>query len=164
MLTREEFGHWEFDTVLGTKDSSDVILSMDERKTRMRFIIKIPPRTAAAVREGLERVIEREHLPRAVFKSITADNGPEFARLAQDFPDIPVFFAHPYSAWERGTNENQNGLLRRFFPKGRSLSSVSVDAILRAQNWINDLPRKLFDYRSSAQLFALFLAVLFCPI
>ncbi len=164
VLTREEFGHWEFDTVLGTKDGSDVILSMDERKTRMRFIIKIPSRTAAAVREGLERIIQREHLPRAAFKSITADNGSEFAHLAQDFPDIPVFFAHPYSAWERGTNENQNGLLRRFFPKGRSLTNVPQAAVLRAQNWINSLPRKLFSYRSSALLFSLCLQQFVCPI
>lgn len=98
VLTREEFGHWEFDTILGTKDSSDTLLTMDERKTRNRFTIKIPSRTAAAVREGMERILEREHLPRAAFKSITVDNGSEFSHLAQDFPDIPVFFANPYSA------------------------------------------------------------------
>ncbi len=74
----------------------------------------------------------------------TADNNPEFAHLAQNLPDIPIFFAHLYSAWAHGTNENQNDPLRRFFPKGRFLSAVSEDAIPRAQNWINRLPRKLF--------------------
>ena len=164
VLSRQKFGHWEVDTVVGTKDSSDVILTMDERKTRMRFIVKIPSRTAAAVREGVERIIQRESLPRSVFKSITADNGPEFAHLPQDFPEIPIFYAHPYSAWERGTNENQNGLLRRFFPKGRSLAHVSEDALLHAQNWINCLPRKLFHYHSAAFLFSLALDEIVCPI
>ena len=164
VLSREEFGHWEIDTVIGTANGGDVFLTIDERKTRQRLIEKIPSRTAAAVREGLSRIIQRESLPLAAFKSITADNGSEFAHVALDYPDIPVYFAHPYSAWERGTNENQNGLLRRFFPKGRSLANVPESAVLRAQNWINNLPRKLFDYSTSAQLFSLCLANLECPI
>ncbi len=140
-----EFGHLEFDTVLGTKDTSDVIRSFDERKTRNRFIIMLPSRSAAAIRKGLEHIIEREPLPRSVFKSITADNGPESSHPLHNFPDIPIF-SPPCSAWERGTNEDQNGLLRRFFPKGRSFFSVSGLAILHAQNCFNDLHRKIFDY------------------
>lgn len=152
--TREEFGHWEIDTVIGCSDSSEVLLTMDERMTRKRHIVKISARTAEAVAEGL-KVIQAQYgeLWSTVFRTITSDNGSEFATLPKLFPQTKIYYAHPYSAWERGTNEKQNSLIRRFFPKGKSFADVSDDAILRVQEWINHLPRKIFNYRSPAELF-----------
>lgn len=151
---REEFGHWEIDTVVGKQESSAVLLTIDERTTRYRHIIKIPSRSTQAVEEGirqLQRIYgERFH---AVFRSITCDNGSEFASLPQLLPITPVYCAHPYSAYERGLNEKQNSLIRRFFPKGRSLDGVSLDAVQRVQDWINSFPRKSFSYASAAELF-----------
>lgn len=152
--TREEFGHWEMDTIVGTRNSCAVLLSLDERQTRKRHIIKIASRTADAVGEGIRRLKETygEQFS-VVFRSVTCDNGSEFASLPQQLPDIPVYYAHPYSAYERGTNEKQNSLVRRFFPKGKSFDGVSEEAIQRVEEWINHLPRKLFHYASSEQLF-----------
>lgn len=156
---REEFGHWEIDTVVGKKGSTAVLLTLDERTTRFRHIIKIPSRSAQAVEQGFQqlRAFYGERFGR-VFRSFTSDNGSEFASLAKLFPDIPVYYAHPYSSYERGLNEKQNSLIRRFFPKGCSLDNVSSDTIQRVQDWINRFPRKAFHYACPAELFP------YCPI
>ena len=86
-----------------------------------------------------------------VFKSITADNGSEFADLSSI--GVPIYFSHPYSSWERGTNERQNGLVRFFIPKGKPISQVSDRTIKRAEEWINKIPRKMFNYASAEELF-----------
>ena len=116
---REEFGHWEIDTVVGRKESQSVLLTLDERTTRFRHIIKIPGRSTQAVEQGLKmlRELYGERFSQ-VFRSITSDNGSEFASLPQLLPTIPIYYAHPYSAYERGPNEKQNSLIRRFLPKG----------------------------------------------
>ena len=152
--SREEFGHWEIDTVVGTKDSSEVLLTLDERTTRYRHIIKISSRSAKAVEEGIRQLqASYGERFRSVFRSITSDNGSEFTSLPQLLPSTPIYYAHPYSAYERGLNEKQNSLIRRFFPKGRSLDGVSPDAIQRVQDWINRMPRKSFSYASATELF-----------
>ena len=152
--SREEFGHWEIDTVVGKNDSCSVLLTLDERLTRRRHIVKIPSRTAAAVREGMERIaaIYGDKFEK-VFQSITSDNGSEFSKLPEILPASKIYYAHPYSAFERGTNEKQNSLIRRFFPKGQSFDSISDAAIAAVEDWINHLPRKIFNYHSSAELF-----------
>lgn len=156
---REEFGHWEIDTVVGKKESSAVLLTLDERTTRFCHIIKISSRSAQAVEQGFQqlRAVYGERFS-SVFRSITSDNGSEFAQLPKLCPDVPIYYAHPYAAYERGLNEKQNSLIRRFFPKGHSLDDVSTDAVRRVQDWINRLPRKSFRYACPAQLFP------FCPI
>lgn len=152
--TRTTFGHWEIDTVVGTKDSAPVLLTLDERMTRYRHIIKIPSRSAQAVEEGIHQLqaLYGEHFPQ-VFRSITCDNGSEFATLHRFLQDTPIYYAHPYSSFERGTNEKQNSLIRRFIPKGHSLCHVHPDDIRKIQDWINRLPRKLFDYASAEDFF-----------
>ena len=152
--TRNEFGHWEIDTIVGTKDTAPVLLTLDERKTRRRHIIKITSRSAASVSEGINKIkaIYGDDFPR-VFKSITSDNGSEFCKLSEQLPETKVYYAHPYSSFERGTNEKQNSLVRRFFPKGKGFDNVSDEAIARVEQWINDLPRKIFNYRSSMEVF-----------
>lgn len=151
---REEFGHWEIDTVVGNKDSAAVLLTLDERTTNFRHMIKIPNRSSSAVEQGMQqlRQLYGERF-NTIFRSITSDNGSEFASLPQTLPDTVIYYAHPYSAYERGLNEKQNSLIRRFFPKGRSLDSVSPDAVQRVQDWINRLPRKSFGFASPVDLF-----------
>ena len=151
---RTEPGHWEIDTIVGKRDTDAVLLTLDERVTRKRHIVKIPSRTAAAVREGMEKVaaIYGDRF-RDVFKSVTSDNGSEFARLSEALPGISVYYADPYSSYQRGTNEKQNSLVRRFFPKGRSFDDVSDEAIANVESWINNLPRKIFNYHTSNEFF-----------
>lgn len=156
---REKFGHWEIDTVIGKKDSAAVLLTLDERTTKFRHIIKIPSRSAQAVELGFQQLrTAYGDSFNSIFRSITSDNGSEFASLPKICPDIAIYYAHPYAAYERGLNEKQNSLIRRFFPKGRSLDNVSADAIQRVQNWINHFPRKSFNYACPADFFP------FCPI
>lgn len=151
---RSELGHWEIDTIVGTKDTSPVLLTLDERVTRYRLIVKINSRTSKAVNRALRKIIKQfGSKAKSIFKSITADNGSEFANLRNVSKHIHIYYAHPYSSFERGTNEKQNSLVRRFFPKGKSFKNVPAHAVQRVQDWINNLPRKIFSYNSSASLF-----------
>lgn len=152
--TREEFGHWEIDTVVGKKESSPVLLTLDERKTRKRHIVKIASRSSKSVEQGLKKIIAYYGDKFSnVFKSITSDNGSEFSTLNKALPNIPIYYAHPYSSFERGTNEKQNSLIRRFLPKGKSLDNVSDEVVKSIEDWINHLPRKIFNYHTSYEMF-----------
>lgn len=152
--SRETFGHWEIDTVIGSADSSEVLLTLDERMTRKRHIMKLPVKTAQAVEEGLKQL--RKEYGKTwpnVFRTITCDNGSEFATLPELFTDTKIYYAHPYSAWERGTNEKQNSLIRRFIPKGKNFESLSEETIRLVEDWINNLPRKFLEYHSPDEVF-----------
>ncbi len=149
---REEFGHWEIDTVLGRLSNDHVLLTLTERKTRYHLLLPLASKTVEAVDEALKRLKSQYGLMFSrVFKSITADNGSEFANL--NVHGIDIYYAHPYSAWERATNERHNGLVRRLIPKGTAISELSLSQIERAQNWCNTLPRKILGYRQPAELF-----------
>lgn len=154
---RSEFGHWEIDTVIGKKNKSDaVLLTITERMTRKEIIRKIPDKTAESVQNAmLDLINESDDIFSKVFKSFTCDNGSEFAQMTslEEQNNINVYFAHPYSSWERGTNERHNGLLRRFIPKGRSISEFSIDSIAKVQNWCNTLPRKILGYLTPDEAF-----------
>lgn len=154
---RSSFGHWEIDTIVGSKKTAPVLLTLDERVSRLRHIFKIPSRSAEGVKVGLDKlkVIYGDSFS-SVFKSITSDNGSEFASLPQQLPDVNIYYTHPYSSWERGTNENQNSLVRRFFPKGTDFSKIASETVSRVENWINQLPRKLFEYSSANEQFLFF--------
>ena len=152
---RATFGHWEIDTIVGKRDSSSVILSLDERLTRKRHLVKISSRSSEAVRIGLEKIAETygENFEN-IFKSVTSDNGSEFVDLGKYLPkSTKVYYAHPYSSYERGTNEKQNSLVRRFLPKGKSFDNVTDEQIGYIENWINNLPRKIFNYHCSDFIF-----------
>lgn len=155
--TRAEFGHWEIDTVIGEKSSTDkVLLTIVERKTRYALIFDIIGKTAIAVTATLSKVrnLFGEQFSE-VFKTITADNGSEFAYLSklETESNTKVYFTHPYSSFERGTNERHNGLIRRFIPKGKRISDYSSDDIFFIEQWMNTLPRKILDYKTPEQLF-----------
>lgn len=151
---RNTFGHWEIDTVVGKREKSQVLLTIDERLTRKRHIVKIADKSSMSVKKGLQKIMKLYgNNAKAVFKSITADNGSEFSQLEAAAKDAKIYYAHPYSSFERGTNEKQNSLVRRFIPKGADMNKVSHFVVKKVQNWINELPRKIFDYRSSKELF-----------
>lgn len=163
---REEFGHWEGDTVYsgkGKQKTTRALLTLTERKTRKEIIIAIPNRKAETVvkaLDALERKLGARRF-RAIFKSITFDNGTEFAAAEElerscvnkRLPRTKVYFCHPYSSWERGTNENTNGMIRRRFPKGTNFAAVTNAQIAQAENWINNYPRKILGYKSSEIVF-----------
>ena len=163
---REGFGHWEGDTVYsgkGKRKTTRALLTMTERKTRKEIIIAIPNRKAETVvkaLDALERKLGARRF-RAIFKSITFDNGTEFAAaeglerscVNKRLPRTKVYFCHPYSSWERGTNENTNGMIRRRFPKGTNFAAVTNAQIAQAENWINNYPRKILGYKSSEIVF-----------
>lgn len=153
---REIFGHWEIDTIVGVKDADEpVLLTLTERKTRFEIILKANSKTSNAI--NLELEILKNKLgclfPK-LFRSITSDNGLEFAGLTELFMyEVPIFFTHPYSSWERGTNENHNRMIRRFIPKGERMSKFSTTKIKMIQQWMNDLPRKILNYETPHEAF-----------
>ena len=151
---RQEFGHWEIDTIVGKRKAGEVLLALDERITRCRHVIKISGKTKEGVRKGLE-ILRRQYgsLFPKVFRSITSDNGSEFSSLTELFKEGKVYFTHPYSSGERGTNEKQNSLVRRFIPKGKDISAVPEYVVQKVQDWINRLPRRLLGYHTPEELF-----------
>lgn len=153
---RNEFGHWEIDSVLGSKSENDaVILSIVERMTRNVIWLKIKDHSDEAVVEAVIKLkIEYGDKFSEVFKTITGDNGSEFVGLsAQESDGMKVYFTHPYSSWEKGTNERHNGLLRRFVPKGKRIDSFNAEDILFIADWSNGLPRKILGYHTPEELF-----------
>lgn len=143
---RETFGHIEGDLVVGKAGSKEVWLTLVERKSRNGFVYRLPDRKAETTLAALQHFVNENTWA----KSITFDNGSEFS-LAHTLP-IPTYFAHPYSSWERGSNENFNRLLRRELPKGRNLATYNDTELEAALTFINNLPRKLLDFKSAAQL------------
>lgn len=158
---RTEFGHWEIDTVIGEKSNNDnVLLTILERKTRYAIVLNIVSKTANAVMDAFSRLrsLFGEQFSQ-VFKTITGDNGSEFADLSiiESETDTKVYFTHPYSSFEKGTNERHNGLIRRFIPKGKRISDYSSDDIAFIEEWMNTLPRRILNYKTPEELFEMYL-------
>ena len=161
--SREEFGHWEMDTVYsGKKKSTAALLVLTERKTRNENIILVPNRRAETTVwaiNALERKLGAERFG-LIYKSITVDNGSEFALADQlekscitEGNRTKIYYCHPYSSWERGTNENVNGMIRRRLPKGTDFSKVTAEEIAATENWINSYPRRILGYKSAGSAF-----------
>ena len=154
--TREEFGHWEIDSVIGQKKEGQAqVMTIVERKYRKSIWLKVKDHSAEAIDEALQRLFANfGDKYRAVFKSITGDNGSEFANLSDlEVQGIPVYFTHPYTSCEKGTNECHNRMLRRFIPKGKSIDDYSADDIMFFADVINNLPRKILSYHTPDELF-----------
>lgn len=153
---RTEFGHWEIDTVIGKKGENEpCVVTLVERLTRMCLWIKAVNHTAEAVTEALHKVMsDFAEKQDQVFKTITGDNGSEFAKLAMlEVGELKVYFTHPYSSCEKGTNECHNRMLRRFIPKGKSVADYTADEICFFADCINGLPRKILGYATPEELF-----------
>ncbi len=159
---RSSFGHWEMDCVVGKKGTKKTFLVLTERYTRYEIIRIMKDHTAASVVKtlnGIERTYGTGLFPK-LFQTITVDNGSEFsdcAGLEQSCRSTgnrtKVYYCHPYSSYERGSNENQNKMIRRHYPKGVSLDKVTPADTCKLEKWINNYPRGIFDFYSSADLF-----------
>jgi IS30 family transposase len=137
---RRQLGHWEIDTVVGT-GTKDCIVSLVERSTGFVLIGKLHDRTVASLNRRAIELIRRSPAP---FRTITADNGTEFHgyRAIEDATNVSVYFATPYHSWERGTNENTNGLIRQYLPKRTSMKSLTQAQCNEIARILNDRPRK----------------------
>jgi IS30 family transposase len=145
-------GHWEGDLIMG-KDRQSAIGTLNERTTRTVILVHLKARDAASVRKAFEK--EFKSIPAQMKHSLTYDNGTEMAqhKLFTKNTKVAVFFAHPYSPWERPTNENSNGLLRDYFPKGMDLSRVTRKRLKEVQNQLNERPRKVLGWRKPKEVF-----------
>ena len=157
VFERDCFGHWEMDTVIGKKQRKDnCLLVLTERKTRREFVYKLEDRTSKSVVNQL-RAIQKFYGKNysKIFKSITVDNGAEFADIQgmKRFSSTQFYYCHPYSSFERGTNENRNKMIRRFIPKGSEIKKFSADYIKSVENFINNYPMRLHNYQKPIDLF-----------
>ena len=154
---RKEFGHWECDLVLGHKARDDqVLLTLSERMSREFLILRIPDKTAASVMSAFQTLHKQysEHW-NEIFKTITTDNGSEFADLSnlEEVSNTIVYYAHPYTSCDKGTVERHNGLIRRFIPKGDYINNYSLQEIIDIETWCNSLPRKILAYHTPDEIF-----------
>lgn len=161
VLERNTFGHWEMDSVMGPVGSSAALLVLTERLTRWGLVIRVPDHTAESVVRALNRV-ERKlgKRFREVFRTITVDNGSEFMdcdglqksyRLKR--PRTKIYYCHPYTPQERGSNENMNRILRRWFPKGTNFDDVSPEEVAQAAEWMNNYPRRILGWKTANAVF-----------
>lgn len=150
--TRERYGDWEGDTIEGKKKSG-FIATILERKSRFLMATKLPDKKAATLTMASTQVFR--HIPRKMRKTLTVDNGSEFAQFKkyEQETGIEIFFAQPYAAWQRGANENTNGLLRQYFPKGSNFKKITEEDVREAVKRLNDRPRKCLNYRTPNEVF-----------
>lgn len=164
VLLRKDFGHWEMDTMIGKKSNSKTVLVLTERKTRFEIIEVLKRKSADEVVKALNRVEKRYgKCFYSVFKSITVDNGQEFSNckgmeksLYRKKKRTNIYYCHPYSSYERGSNENNNNLIRYWLPKHSNFDDVNIcniHIVKDVQLWINDYPRALFDGGTAKSLY-----------
>lgn len=149
--TRQRLGDWEVDTIIG-KGHRHAIVSLTERKSRFALLKKVERKTAQAVGDAVIELLKS--LPVRAH-TITSDNGREFAdheRIARDLR-TDVYFAHPYSSWERASNENMNGLVRQYFPKKLDFGKITDEDVEFVMDRLNNRPRKCLDFKSPKQVF-----------
>lgn len=160
--TREEFGHWEMDSVMGQQGKSkNALVVLTERKTRYEKIFKVKDHTAASVVKCINSLHRKwGRLFSDIFKTITVDNGTEFAdcegiekKDKKGKKRTEVYYCHPYCSAERGSNENQNRMIRRHIPKGTNFDRKTKKDIQKVEDWLNNYPRPMFGGRSSQQLY-----------
>lgn len=157
---RIEFGHWEADTVVsGRGKSKTCFATLAERVTRYFIAIKIPNRNGETMADAIIKTLSK--LPKGAVKTITCDRGSEFSgwRKIEKGLQCDMYFADPYCAWQKGTNENLNGLLREFYPKGRDLSRVSEKTLEKNLALINARPKKVLKFKKPVDLFNEFLSM-----
>lgn len=147
---REAVGHWEIDTVMGASWEKSCIVTLVERATGYLMIGKLPNRTTKALNRRVIEMIKSAPLP---FDTITSDNGTEF----HGYPEIEastgatIYFARPHHPWQRGTNENTNGLIRQYLPKGKSMATLTQKQCEAIAHKLNTRPRKRYDYQTPEQ-------------
>ena len=151
--TRERLGDWEGDTIVGRKGTTDSLLTHAERKSGYALIDHVVEACAEIIREKTVKRFEK--IPKNKRHTITYDNGTEFSSyemIARE-TKMEVYFAYPYHSWERGTNENTNGLIRQFFPKKTSFTTITEQEIRRVERLLNTRPRKRLGYLTPVEVF-----------
>ena len=155
---RRELGHWEGDTVVSGKDdhtpkSKVCFVALAERKARFYLAIKVPDRTAASVTPAIINALKE--YPSELVKTITFDRGKEFSGYEEieTALNCKTYFCDPYCSWQKGTNENTNGLLREFYPKGMDLSEVAEEDLQEKIYLLNNRPRKCLGYQTPSEVF-----------
>lgn len=156
---RREFGHWEMDLVVSGQGGKSVLLTLTERLSRQEIIRKLPDRKAETIRKAIDQIERNTPGFRQKFRSITTDNGSEFLQYEKlrkscrcKGERFDIYYCHSYSAWEKGSNENHNRMIRRFLPKGTNFDEVSSREIRRIQNWMNHYPRKSLNWSTPAEI------------
>lgn len=155
---RDQLGHWEMDLVVSGKNGRKVLLTLTERMTRKEMIFLLPNRKAATVREVFDKLETQYPDFQQRIRSITTDNGSEFLQYDKLSESIlggkrfDVYYCHSYAAWEKGTNENHNKMIRRFFPKGTDFSKITPSQIKKVENWMNNYPRKILNWLTPNEL------------
>ena len=145
-------GHWEGDIILGKQRKSQ-LGTLVERTTRFLLLVPLKDKKAPTVRHAFEK--EAKKIPQHLRQSLTYDQGYEMVehKLFTKHAKMQVYFAHPASPWERGTNENTNGLIRQFFPKGIDFTTVTTRKIRHVQTLLNGRPRKVLEWQKPAEVF-----------
>lgn len=149
--SRAEFGHWERDLVQGTRNTGSLLTIVD-RKSRYTLLERVRTRYCDEVALATERAFQtRPELPKL---TLTNDNGCEFGEFQklQAKLGVPIYFTHPYCSWERGTNENTNGLLRQFFPKKSDFREIQTEDVKYVEDLLNSRPRKTFGYQTPSEV------------
>lgn len=159
-VSRDDIGHWEMDTVVGkAKGKSECLLVLTERHSRQELIVKMGSKTTGDTIQALNMLSNKfESAFSKIFKTITMDNGSEFAdargiEFYKNKQRTTVFYCHPYASSERGSNENANKLIRRHIPKGISMTKISRGKAKEIQHWMNHYPRPMFSGRCSNDIF-----------
>lgn len=156
--TRKQFGHWEGDSLVSSL-SLVALNSLVERKTRLLMLSKLPRKSAA---DTVDAVVKRlKDLPRKARRTLTMDNGTEntgHERMTAD-TGIKCYFAHPYASWERGTNENTNGLIRWYLPKGTDFNTITEKQIKQIESSLNNRPRKCLGFKTPLEAASKFVAL-----
>ena len=156
--TRDEFGHFEWDSILSVRTTYSALRTELERKSRFLFVRRIPRKTAEYTVEATISIYSS--LPTWLVKSITWDNGTEHTLHGEVTAtlSIPIYFAEPYKSWQRWSNEHGNGMIRRFFPKGTNFDNVTDEQIQKVVDYLNNRPRKILGYKTPKQVFESYLA------
>jgi IS30 family transposase len=151
-LSRTIPGHWEGDLIMG-KDGQSAIGTLVERMTRYLLIVPMKGKDAFSVRTAFAKAVK--NIPRRLKKTLTYDRGSEMAehKLFLKETKIQVYFCDPHSPWQRGTNENTNGLIRQYFPKGTDFTKITKKELMRAQDRLNDRPRRVLAYAKPDEMF-----------
>lgn len=157
---RATFGHWEMDLIVSCKGGRAALLTMTERRSKEEKIMLIPDKTAKSVRKAINKLERQTPEFRQKFKTITTDNGSEFLeydKLIRSCKNgqkrFEVYYCHSYAAWEKGSCENHNRIIRRFFPKGTNFDKITPEQVKAVEYWMNHYPRKCLDWRTPHEVF-----------
>ncbi|MDP0589838.1 MAG: IS30 family transposase [Candidatus Endonucleobacter bathymodioli] len=151
-IKKIRLGDWEADTVIG-KRHKGVLVTLTERVSKLNLVKRVPSKHADVVTKAIITMLKPYQ---SDLLTITFDNGKEFAfhEKIKKKLNVDTYFAHPYSSWERGLNENHNGLIRQYLPKSQSLDNVTDKEILDIQNRLNQRPRKLLDFKTPDEIYS----------